>query len=105
MRHHELSLTGLNFPACLRNLDIPDPSMHTRHTLCTHSTRNVEAFFKRTAIAYHPNLSERAKFWWDAIAVFLKKTLRYCEYDTSWTEESAQTFLGQMGKATLGREA
>ena len=35
-------------------------------------TRNVEAFLRETATVYRPNPSEKAKFWWDAIAVFFK---------------------------------
>ena len=37
------------------------------------STRNVEAFLKKTAIAYHPNSRKSTKFWQYAIAVFFKK--------------------------------
>jgi len=41
-------------------------------------TRNVEAFLKKTDIAYRSNQSEKDKFWWHAIAVFFKNasTLR-----------------------------
>ena len=34
------------------------------------STRDVEVFFKKTAIAYRPNTSERANFRWYATTVF-----------------------------------
>jgi len=42
------------------------------------TTRSVEAFLEKTAIAYHPNLRKSATFWWYAIAVFSKNasTLR-----------------------------
>jgi len=44
-------------------------------------TRNVEAFLKKTDIAYRPNPSKKAKFWWYAISVFFKNasTLRVCK--------------------------
>jgi len=32
------------------------------------STCNVEAFLKKTVIAYRPNQSKKGKFWWTAIA-------------------------------------
>jgi len=35
-------------------------------------TRDVEAFLKKTAIAYRPNPSKKAEFWWYAVAVFFK---------------------------------
>jgi len=35
-------------------------------------TRGVEAFLKKTAIAYGRDPSKKAKFWWYAIAVFFK---------------------------------
>jgi len=35
-------------------------------------TRGVEAFLKKTAIAYGGDPSKKAKFWWYAIAVFFK---------------------------------
>jgi len=35
-------------------------------------TRGVEAFLKKTAIAYGGDPSKNAKFWWYAIAVFFK---------------------------------
>jgi len=38
----------------------------------SNSTRGVEAFLKKTAIAYGPDPSKKAKFWWYAIAVFFK---------------------------------
>jgi len=37
-----------------------------------HSTRGVEAFLKKTAIAYGRDPSKKVKFWWYAIAVFFK---------------------------------
>ena len=43
MRHHELSLTGLNFPACLNNLELPHASMHTSDALCTCTHYNFSA--------------------------------------------------------------
>ena len=36
------------------------------------STRDVEAFLKKTAIAYHLNSRKSTKFWRYAIAVFFK---------------------------------
>ena len=42
-------------------------------------TPSVEAFLKKTTIAYHPNSRKSAKFWLHAIAVFFKM-LRHWEY-------------------------
>ena len=66
---------GLRLPA-QGNFELwPDPP-HT-HAL-TSSTRSVEAFLEKTAIAYHPFSRKSAKFWRYAIAVFFKNasTLR-----------------------------
>jgi len=49
-------------------------------------TRGVEAFLKKTAIAYGRDPSKKVKFWWYAIAVFFKNAstprvlvqYRYC---------------------------
>jgi len=39
----------------------------------------VEAFLKKTDIAYHLNPRKKTRFGWYAISVFFK-TLRHCEY-------------------------
>jgi len=44
----------------------------TEYLHASHSTRGVEAFFKKTAIAYCGDPSKKAKLGWYAIAVFFK---------------------------------
>jgi len=61
--------------------------------LIRQSTRNVEAFLKKTDIAYRPNPSKKAKFWWYAISVFFKNasTLRVLGYG----HKGRKTFSGE----------
>jgi len=53
--------------------------------------RNVEEFFKNTAIVYLPNPSKEAKFWWYATAVSKKKT----PFDTTSTVQTKPLMLGR----------
>ena len=56
-------------------------SFQTRFSAAT-STRNVEAFLEKTAIAYRQNVAFFLEFGWHAIAVFSKNatTLRVLEH-------------------------
>ena len=79
-------------PQTCANLKVPGTSFRKTRLVLLHvsptrspdmviSTRNVEAFLKRTAIAHHQNLALFLESGY-AIVVFLK-TLRHCEYCTS----------------------
>jgi len=60
----------------------PDIGQSLRFPVACNTTRNVEAFFKKTDIAYHPNPSKKSRFGWYTISVFFKNasTLRV-EYE------------------------